>query len=121
VIPVQPSTEGLIAWNGTQQYVAAGQGFAPVVMRVIDAFGNPVAGAAVTLEEAFFGWTQPCGAQGSCPAAPLLAQDALQATSGVNGTVTLAPIATHGMAGRLLVTAVAGTNAALNFELDAHP
>ena len=121
VIPVQPSTEGVIAWSGTQQYVAAGQGFAPVVVRVIDAFGNPVAGAAVTLEEAFFGWTQACGTQGSCPAAPLLAQGAVQATSGVDGTVTLAPIATHGMAGRLLVTAVAGTNATLNFELDAHP
>jgi hypothetical protein len=121
VIPVQPSTEGLITWSGTQQYVASGQGFAPVVVRVIDAFGNPVAGAAVTFEEAFFGWTQPCGTQGSCPAAPLLGQAAVQATSGVDGTVTLTPIAANGMAGRLLVTAVAGTNATLNFELDAHP
>jgi hypothetical protein len=45
----------------------------------------------------------------------------VQATSGVDGTVTLTPIAANGMAGRLLVTAVAGTNATLNFELDAHP
>jgi hypothetical protein len=120
-IPVQPSTEGLIGWSGTQQYVAAGQSFAPFVVRVVDAFGNPVAGAPVVFEEAFFGWTQPCAAQGSCPAAPLLAQAAVQATSGLDGTATLMLLTANGMPGRLLVTAVAGTNATLNFELDAHP
>lgn len=121
VIPVQPSTEGLVAWSGTQQYVAAGQGFAPVVLHVIDAFGNPVAGAAVTFEEAFFGWTGACPPQGSCPPAPQLAQAAVQATSGLDGSVTLTPLAPNGMAGRLKVTAVVGTSAVLNFEQDAHP
>lgn len=121
VIPVQPSTEGLIPWSGTQQYIPAGQSFAPVVLHVIDAFGNPVTAATVTFEEAFFGWTQPCPPQGSCPPAPLLAQAAVQATSGLDGSVTMMPLAENGMPGRLLVTAVVGTNAELNFELDVHP
>lgn len=120
-IPVQPSTEGLIAWGGTQQYVAAGQSFAPVALHVIDAFGNPVAGAAVTFEEAFFGWTQPCPPQGSCPPAPLLAQAASQATSALDGSVALAPLAANSMPGRLMITAVVGTSTMVNFELDAHP
>lgn len=121
VTPVQPSTEGLIPWSGSQQYIPAGQSFAPVVLHVIDAFGNPVAGAAVTFEEAFFGWTGACPAQGSCPTAPLLGQAAVQTTSGLDGSAVLTPLAANGMAGRLLVTAVAGTNTVFEFELDAHP
>ena len=121
VIPVQPSTEGLIAWSGTQQYIPAGQSFAPVALHVIDAFGNAVAGATVTFEQAFWGWTEACPARGSCPPAPLLGQAAAQATSGLDGSVTLTPLVAYGMAGRLMVTAVVGTNAVMNFELDVHP
>lgn len=121
VIPVQPMTEGLVAWTGTTQYVAASQTFQPVVLHVTDAFGDPVAGAAVTFAEAFYGWTEPCPAQGGCPPAPLLAQATVQAVSGIDGSVTLTPPAANGEAGRLLVTAVTGTNTTLSFELDAHP
>lgn len=121
VIPVQPSTEAFAAWSGTAQYVNASRGFAPVVLHVTDAFGNPVAGASVTFAEAFYGWTGPCAQQGSCPPGPLLATQTPQATSGLDGGVTLAPINTNGVAGRLLVMAVTGTDTTLSFELDAHP
>ncbi|HKR26069.1 MAG TPA: IPT/TIG domain-containing protein [Acidobacteriaceae bacterium] len=121
VILVQPGTEGLIAWSGTQQYIPAGQSFAPVALHVIDAFGNPLAGATVTFEEAFFGWTQPCPPQGSCPPAPLLTQAAVQARSGPDGSVVLMPLAANGLPGKLMITAVVGTSTVLNFELDAHP
>ena len=121
VIPVQPLTEALVGWSGTTQYVAASQAFQPVVLHVTDAFGDPVAGAAVTFAEALYGWTEPCGAQGACPPAPLLAQQSVEATSGIDGSVTLTPLAANGQAGRLQVMAVTGTNATLSFELDAHP
>ncbi|HEX4007587.1 MAG TPA: IPT/TIG domain-containing protein [Acidobacteriaceae bacterium] len=121
VIPVQPMTEALTGWNGTQQYVAASQAFAPVTLRVVDAFGDPVAGASVMFAEAFYGWTEPCPVQGNCPPAPLLGQQSVTAISGIDGSVTITPPAANGLAGRLLVTAIAGTNATLNFELDAHP
>jgi hypothetical protein len=121
VIPVQPSTEALVAWSGTTQYLAAGQAFAPVVLHVTDAFGDPVTGAGVTFAEAFYGWTEPCEQQGSCPPAPLLGTQTAQATSGLDGSVTLTPLATNGAAGRLLVMAVTGANTTLSFELDAHP
>jgi hypothetical protein len=44
----------------------------------------------------------------------------VQATSGIDGSVTLTPMSSEGLAGRLMVTAVTG-DAALSFELDAHP
>lgn len=121
VIPVQPSTEGLVAWSGTAQYVSVGQAFAPVELRVVDAFGDPVAGAVVTMAEALYGWTGPCSTGASCAPAPLLAQQTVQGTSGLDGTVTLTPLEADGLAGRLLVMAAAGTNATLSFELDAAP
>ena len=121
VIPVQPVTEGLVAWNGTTQYVSLGQGFAPVALRVVDGFGDPVAGATVTVAEAFYGWTEPCPQGENCAPAPLLEQQSVQAISGLDGTVTLTPLQPQGLAGRLLVMAAAGTNATLNFELDAAP
>ena len=121
VIPVQPATEELVAWSGTAQYVAADQAFAPVVLHVTDAFDDPVAGANVTFAEALYGWTDPCSQQGSCPPGPLLAKQTAQATSGLDGSVTLSPLDANGVAGRLLVMAVTGTDATLSFELDALP
>jgi hypothetical protein len=41
--------------------------------------------------------------------------------SGADGTVTLMPLSIAGEPARLLVTAVAGGSATLNFELDTHP
>lgn len=121
VIPVQASTETLVAWSGMSQYIAASQTFAPVVLHVTDAFGDPVTGASVMFAEAFYGWTAPCAQQGSCPPGPLLGTQTAQMTSGLDGSVTLTPMSTNGVAGRLLVMAVTGTDAALSFELDAHP
>ncbi|HTW49611.1 MAG TPA: hypothetical protein VMD92_16770, partial [Acidobacteriaceae bacterium] len=121
VIPVQPVTETLVAWSGTAQYVAASQTFAPVVLHVTDAFGDAVAGASVTFAEAFYGWTEPCAQQGSCPPGPLLTTQTAQATSGLDGSATLTPLNTNGVAGRLLVMAATGTYTTLSFELDAHP
>lgn len=121
VIPVQPLTEGLVGWSGTTQYIQASQAFAPVVLHVVDAFGDPVAGAAVTFAEAFYGWTEVCPSGGDCAPAPLLAQQTVLTTSGIDGSVTLAPLQANAMAGRLLVTAVTVAGTTLNFELDAHP
>jgi hypothetical protein len=48
----------------------------------------------------------------------------LQATSGIDGSVTLTPLSAGGLAGRVLVMAATGNstlNSTLNFELDVHP
>ncbi len=120
VTPVDLQTVALAPWSGTSQYIAESQNFAPVVLHVTDAFGNPVAGAGVVFYETLDGWTEPCGIDGPCAPAPVLAQQTVQAISGLDGSVTLTPLSQNGLAGRLMVTA-ANSGGALNFELDAHP
>ena len=120
VTPVDPGTFALMPWSGTSQYIAVSQTFAPVVLHVTDAFGNPVAGANVNFYETFDGWTEPCGIEGACAPAPVLGQQTVQGISSVDGSVTLTPLSSNGLAGRLMVTAASG-GGSLNFELDAHP
>jgi hypothetical protein len=120
VTPVHPQDAALAPWSGTVQYISLSQPFAPVVLHVTDAFGDPLAGATVLFAETLDGWTEPCPAQGGCAAAPLLAQQMVQATSGIDGSVTLTPLSSQGLAARLLVMAATG-DTTLNFELDAHP
>jgi hypothetical protein len=117
---VHPQDAALAPWSGTVQYISLSQPFAPVVLHATDAFGDPLAGATVLFAETLDGWTEPCPAQGGCAAAPLLAQQMVQATSGIDGSVTLTPLSSQGLAARLLVMAATG-DTTLNFELDAHP
>lgn len=120
VTPVHPESAALAPWSGTSQYINASKTFAPVVLHVTDAFGDPLAGATVNIVEILDGWTEPCPAQGDCAAPPVLAQQTVQAISGIDGSVTLTPLSANDQAARLLVTAATG-DATLNFELDAHP
>ena len=120
VTPVHPETAALAAWSGTSQYIAAGQSFAPIVLRVTDQFGHALAGAGVTLAEMLFGWTEPCPVAGGCSPAPVLGQQIVEATSGVDGLVTFVPLSGNGLATRLELMAATG-NATMSFELDQHP
>jgi hypothetical protein len=120
VTPVHAETAALASWSGTSQYIAAGQRFAPVVVRVTDPFGHPLAGASVTFAEMLTGWTQPCPVQGTCPPAPVLGEQIVEATSDIDGLVSLTPLSGSGLAARLLVMAATG-DATLTFELDQHP
>ena len=95
VTPVHPESAALAPWSGTTQYIYASQTFAPVVLHVTDAFGNPLAGATVTFAETLDGWTEPCPTQGKCDPAPVLAQQSVQAISGIDGSVTLTPTIGH--------------------------
>ena len=121
VIPVHPETAVLAAWSGTVQYIGRSDSCAPVTLLVTDAFGHPLAGAAVTFAEKLAGWTAPCQNDDRCVAGPTLAELVMQATSGLDGTVTITPIEPNGLAGRLIVTAMTGGNSTVSFELDAHP
>ncbi|MGA7521625.1 MAG: IPT/TIG domain-containing protein [Acidobacteriaceae bacterium] len=121
VIPVDPGTAVLAAWSGTVQYISRSESFAPVTLLVRDAFGHPLAGATVTIAERLVGWTAPCQSDESCVTGPTLGEQVVQATSGLDGTVTITPIAPNGQASQLLGTAMTGGTSTLSFELDAHP
>jgi hypothetical protein len=121
VIPVHPETAVLSAWSGTVQYISRSESFAPVKLLVTDAFGHPLVGAAVTFAESLAAWTVPCPDDERCITGAVFGALNVQAISGLDGTVTIAPIAPNGMPGRLLVTAMTGGASTLSFELDAHP
>jgi hypothetical protein len=121
VISVHPETAVLTAWSGTVQYISRSESFAPVTLLVTDAFGHPLDGATVTFGEKLVGWTAPCANNEDCVAGPTLGEQVVQATSGLDGTVTIAPIASCGLASRLVVTAMTGGISTVSLELDAHP
>ncbi|MGB7136152.1 MAG: IPT/TIG domain-containing protein [Acidobacteriaceae bacterium] len=120
VISIHMETAALAAWSGTEQWIGVAGTFAPVVLKVTDAFGHPLAGAAVTFYETLDGWTEPCAGTEACAAAPVLGQASMTATSGIDGLVTLAPLEPQGMAARLHLLAVTG-EATLAVELNAGP
>jgi hypothetical protein len=121
VVSVDPSTAQLTPIAGISQNIPPTQPFAPVVLQVTDALGNPLAGAVVTVYETLDAWTPACAAQSACPPAPLIQQQSLQLISASDGTVTLNPIAASGQPDRLYITAVTGSSAMLNFVLTQYP
>jgi len=121
VTPVHPETAVLASWNGTVQYISRSESFAPVSLLVTDAFGHPLVGATVTIAERLAAWTAPCPTGQSCDPGPTLAEQVVEATSELDGTVTVTPIQPTGLPSRLAVTAMAGGGSTLSFELDVHP
>lgn len=121
VIPVHPETAVLAAWSGTAQYISRGEGFAPVSLLVTDAFGHPLVGTAVTFAERLAAWTAPCPTDQSCVDGPTLGEQLVEATSGLDGTVTITPIQPNGLASRLFMTAMTVGGNTLSLELEAHP
>ncbi len=118
---VHPEVAQLTAISGAGQTLSANATPAPVVLRVTDAVGHPMAGGTVAFYETLKQWTPDCPAQGRCPSAPVLATETVLATSGSDGLVTLTPLTGNGGPTRLYVTAVTGNVASLNFEIEQHP
>jgi hypothetical protein len=121
VTAVHTQTALLTAVSGTSQTVPSTQSLAPVVLRVTDAVGHPMAGGIVTFYETLTAWTPPCPEHGRCPSAPVLAQQTLQMVSATDGSVTLTPLANGGQPATLAVTAVTGDTAVLSFALEQSP
>jgi IPT/TIG domain len=121
IYSVHPEVAQLTAVSGAGQTLSASATPAPVVMRVTDAVGHPMAGGTVAFNETLKQWTPDCPAQGRCPSAPVLATQTVQVTSGSDGLVTLTPLTGNGEPTRLYVMAVTGNVASLNFEIEQHP
>ncbi|HXE08519.1 MAG TPA: IPT/TIG domain-containing protein [Acidobacteriaceae bacterium] len=90
-IAVQPSTLRIAIVSGANQTVTAPTIFAPVILRVTDAAGHPVAGATVNLYQTVDALEPPCPTHGPCPIPPVLASSTASATSDTNGLVSVTP------------------------------
>ena len=107
---VDPSAWRLAVVGGAGQSVPPTSiTFAPVVLMVTDASGNPVAGAAVTIHQTVDAAEMPCPARGRCPVAPVLAASQAAAISDADGLVSVTPMQIAGTAGVTNIAVAAGT------------
>jgi hypothetical protein len=115
------STASLTAVSGNNQILAVGDPIAPVILQVIDASGNPMAGAVVNFYETLRQWEPPCPTLSACPTAPVLATQTTQATSDSNGMVTLTPLTDGTVPTQLEAQAVTGNSATMALSIERHP
>ena len=121
IVSDDPSTAGLIAVSGSTQTLAIGDPIAPVILQVVDAAGNPMAGATVNFYETLRQWTPPCTPSGSCPTAPVLATQTVQAVSDSSGMVALTPLTDGTIPTQLEAEAVTGNSATMAISIERHP
>jgi hypothetical protein len=117
----RPEFASLTAVSGVTQSLPAGTAAAPVVLRVLDMDGNPMAGATVTVEQSLYAWTPPCAPHGRCAQAQLLETQSATLTSALDGSVTITPLAAAGQPTRLQGIAATGNTASLRFSVEEHP
>jgi hypothetical protein len=92
---IDPAQWQLEILSGAGQSPNATATLAPVVLRVHDASGHPIAAAPVTIHqtvEPWTPWTSPCPDQGRCPIAPTYNPSTTTLTSALDGTVTITPL-----------------------------
>ncbi len=106
--------------SGGSQTVSGGAALAPMVIDVSDGAGHPVAGAPVSVYQTVTAWTV-CPDRGRCPAAAVLASNADALVSGMDGTVTITPLAITGQATETEIAVAVGTQGFVSAVLTAKP
>ena len=114
----RPEYATLVAVSGTQQSLPAGATPAPIVLRVLDMDGKPMAAGTVTLNEALFAWAPPCPPTGRCAQIQLLARKTVTAISALDGTVSFTPLTLAGVGTRLLGVATTGNTSAVPISIE---
>jgi hypothetical protein len=117
----RPEYATLAAVSGATQSLAVSGTPSQITLRVYDMDSNPMAGATVTLYQALYAWTTPCGLHGPCVQGTLLATQSATASSAIDGTVNFSPASLAGVATDLLGLAVSGNTASVNIAVEQHP
>ena len=117
----RPEFATLSAVSGAGQSIPLGATPAPVVLRVQDMNGNPLAGATVTVTQALYSWAPPCPPHGRCAQAQLLMTESANLTSALDGSVTIAPLTSSGVPTSLQGIAATGNSSSLRFTVEQHP
>lgn len=121
VTPIALSQLQLVPVLGAGQRVEASQVLAPLVLKVADGAGHPVAGATVSFYETEFSWAPPCDSTEECPAPTVLGQQSVSAVSASDGTVTLTPIQNEEQPVNLVINAAVGPSATYTTTLTQYP
>jgi len=107
--------------SGVAQSLSLSATPAPIVLRVYDMNGNPMAGGTVALFQALYAWAPPCAAHTVCAPGNLLATQTATATSALDGSVAFTPAALPGVATSLVALAASGNSATLDIAIEQHP
>lgn len=117
----RPEFASLVAVSGTAQNLAASRTPAPIMLRLLDMNGNPMAGGTVALYQALYAWTSACNPHTVCQQGPLLMAQSGTATSGIDGMVSFSPATLPGTATNLIGLAASGNSATLSIAVEQHP
>ena len=96
---VAAANQQIVVASGGQQSTAGSVSYAPLQLEVVDGSGHPVVGAAVSVYQTVTAVSVSCPAQGRCPAAPVIATNVIEMTSGSDGMVWVTPLAAPSYAG----------------------
>ena len=120
-VAVDPSAWRLAVVSGAGQAVSLAGTFAPVIARVTDPAGNPVAGASVAVHQTVDAAEMPCPARGACPVSPVLGAVTTAAVSDADGLLQVTPMQIAGTAEVTNVAIAAGTQGFVSLSLEQGP
>lgn len=118
---VDPADWRIEVVSGAGQSVGAESVLAPVLLRVTDAAGDSVAGAAVEIHQTIDAWQGPCPDRGRCPVPPDDSAQVLSATSDIDGLITVVPLQLAGVAEVTNLVAATGTQGFVSLSLQKQP
>jgi hypothetical protein len=118
---VAPDQWGLEVVSGSGQAVAAGATLAPVVLRVVDPGGHPVAGAPVDVHQVLEPRAASCPDTGRCPIAPVYSKASVTLVSSIDGTVTITPLDLAGQPVICNIAVATGTQGFVTLVLQRLP
>ena len=107
--------------TGAAQSVQEGNALATVAVQIVNATGDPVAGAAVQIAQTITSWEAACPVDGRCPPASVLSSSRAPAVSDLNGMVYVTPAQIIGSTGLTQIAIIAGSQGFATLSLETHP
>ncbi|HEY1901416.1 MAG TPA: IPT/TIG domain-containing protein [Terracidiphilus sp.] len=120
-IGARPEYATLEAVSGTTQSLSVEGTPAPIILRLLDMDGNPMAAGTVSLYQDLYAWAPACGAHSVCLPSNLLATQTATATSALDGTVTFTPATIPGVPTDLVGLAASGNTATVSIAIEQQP
>jgi hypothetical protein len=118
---VDPADWRIEIVSGAGQSVGYDDVLAPIVLRVTDTAGDPVAGAVVEVHQTLDAWQGPCPDRGRCPVPPGENAQTSSAVSDIDGLVTVPPLQVAGIAEITNIVAATGTQGFVSLSLQKEP
>lgn len=118
VMGLDPSAWRIVVVSGAGQIVPLSGSFAPIVLRVTDQDGHPVAGASVAVHQTVDAAEMPCPVHDRCPVPPVLGASTRAATSDADGLLSVIPLQIPGVAEVTNVAVATGTQGFVSLSLE---